>query len=73
MRALYRSPQILILDEPSSALDETSQKEIMEVAFEQESRTVIMVTHRKETLRYADRILYMRDGQIYLNGEVEEE
>ena len=66
MRALYRSPKILILDEPSSALDENSQNEIMDVVFENKSRTVIMVTHRKETLKYVNRIFYMEGGQIYL-------
>ncbi len=66
MRALYRTPNVLILDEPSSALDENSQNEIMNIVFESELRTVIMVTHRKETLKYVDRIFHIKDGQIFL-------
>jgi ABC-type multidrug transport system fused ATPase/permease subunit len=69
MRALYRSPSVLILDEPSSALDEKSQNEIMEIIFSKKLLTTIMVTHRKETLKYADRIFYMREGQIFYEPE----
>lgn len=65
MRALYRKPDLLILDEPSSALDEHSQKEIMEIVFREPRLTVIMVTHRKETLNYVDRIIYLDEGRIY--------
>jgi ABC-type multidrug transport system fused ATPase/permease subunit len=71
MRALYRNPNILILDEPSSALDENSQNEIMDVVFGVESRTIIMVTHRIETLKYVDRVIRIRDGQIVLGNEDE--
>ena len=70
MRALYRSPEILILDEPSSSLDENSQNEIMNIVFENNSRTVIMITHRKETLKHVDRILYLKEGQIFSQKEV---
>jgi len=71
MRALYRNPDILILDEPSSALDENSQNEIMDIVFGIKSRTIIMVTHRIETLKYADRVICIRDGQIFLENEDE--
>lgn len=65
MRALYRTPDLLILDEPSSALDEHSQKEIMEIVFKEPRLTIIMVTHRKETLNYVDRIVYLDEGRTY--------
>jgi ABC-type multidrug transport system fused ATPase/permease subunit len=71
MRALYRTPNVLILDEPSSALDENSQNEIMNIVFESDLRTVIMVTHRKETLKYVDRIFYIKEGQIFLENRSE--
>jgi ABC-type multidrug transport system fused ATPase/permease subunit len=64
MRALYRTPDLLILDEPSSALDEHSQKEIMEIIFKDPRLTIIMVTHRKETLNYVDRIVLLDEGRI---------
>lgn len=65
MRALYRTPDLLILDEPSSALDDHSQKEIMEIVFKEPRLTVIMVTHRKETLNFVDRIVYLDEGRTY--------
>ncbi len=65
MRALYRTPDLLILDEPSSALDEHSQKEIMEIIFKEPQLTIIMVTHRKETLNYVDRIVLLDEGRIF--------
>ncbi len=62
-RALYRNVSILLLDEATSALDETTQTEILNKLAEYESDlTVIMITHRSETLAIADRVIYLDES-----------
>ena len=62
-RALYRNVSILLLDEATSALDETTQTEILNKLAEYESDlTIIMITHRSETLAIADRVIYLDES-----------
>jgi ATP-binding cassette subfamily B protein/subfamily B ATP-binding cassette protein MsbA len=64
-RALLKDAPILILDEPTSALDvETEAEVIRGMRKLMEHRTMIIVAHRLSTIRAADRILLVRDGQI---------
>ena len=72
-RALYTDPAILILDEGTSALDSTTESELME-ALESAShdRTVIIVAHRLSTVRQADRIAFLDDGRIVDIGRFDE-
>jgi ABC-type multidrug transport system fused ATPase/permease subunit len=64
-RALVRNSPILILDEPTAALDPESEKFIME-ALERlmKGRTVITIAHRLSTIRDADEIIVLKDGVI---------
>jgi putative ABC transport system ATP-binding protein len=65
-RALVNSPSILLADEPTGNLDTRTGKEIMAL-FERlhlEKNTIILVTHEREIAEHADRIIYLRDGQI---------
>ena len=56
-RALYKDPQILILDECTNSLDIKTEKQIMnEVNSLKGKKTIIMVTHRLSTLENCDRI-----------------
>jgi len=65
-RALVNEPEIILADEPTGALDSKSGLEVMDIftSFKEQHRTVIMVTHTSEVAKYADRIIYLRDGQV---------
>lgn len=65
-RALANNPAILLADEPTGNLDTTTGEEIM-ILFDKlhrDGNTVIMVTHEKHIAEHAERIVYIRDGQI---------
>lgn len=62
-RALYRNPKILFLDEATSGLDVLSEKSVLTELFKMNS-TVVIVAHRPETIRYADRVLKVENGEI---------
>ena len=65
-RALINDPEIILADEPTGALDSKSGLEVMDIfkKFKNQGKTVVMVTHTTEVARYADRIIYLRDGQV---------
>ena len=61
-RAFYQDADLIILDEPSSALDPNAEYELNRALYEYaEDKTVIFISHRLSTTRHADRI-YMFDG-----------
>ncbi len=70
-RALYGNPRVLVLDEPTSNLDETGEQHLMQT-LEKLSRdrtcTCIMVTHKPSLLRSMDRILVLRNGAVVMFG-----
>lgn len=65
-RALSNRPEIILADEPTGALDSRSGLEIMNIFtnLKKEGKTIIMVTHTAEVAKYADRIIYLRDGKV---------
>jgi putative ABC transport system ATP-binding protein len=66
-RALVNNPWILIADEPTGNLDSKTADEIMELLKnlnEKSKRTIVLVTHNPEHLKYADKIVHMKDGEI---------
>jgi putative ABC transport system ATP-binding protein len=65
-RSLINDPEIILADEPTGALDSKSGLEVMEIfkKFKKEGRTIVMVTHTAEVAKYADRIIFLRDGQV---------
>ncbi|MCA9405965.1 MAG: ABC transporter ATP-binding protein [Candidatus Omnitrophica bacterium] len=72
-RAMLRKPQILILDEATSSLDNISEKAVQE-AINQVSRftTTLIVAHRLSTVQKADKILVLNQGRIVEQGTHEE-
>jgi ABC-type multidrug transport system fused ATPase/permease subunit len=72
-RAIIRNSPILILDEPTAALDTESEKTVME-ALERlmKGRTTIAIAHRLSTIRNADKIVVFKDGVVAEEGPHEE-
>lgn len=63
-RALYRNPEILILDEATAALDNETEEEVMEaIEALQGYKTMIIVAHRLTTIRNCDKIYEIKDGK----------
>lgn len=72
-RAVVRNSPILILDEPTAALDTESEKSVME-ALERlmQGRTVITIAHRLSTIRDADKIVVLKGGIVAEQGTHDE-
>ena len=72
-RAVVRNSPILILDEPTAALDTESEKSVME-ALERlmKGRTVITIAHRLSTIRDADKIVVLKGGYVAEEGTHDE-
>jgi subfamily B ATP-binding cassette protein MsbA len=72
-RAIIRNNPILILDEPTAALDTESEVRVMEALQRlMKGRTVIMIAHRLSTIRNADKIIVLKDGEVAEEGTHEE-
>lgn len=66
-RALVTNPGILLADEPTGALDSKTGDEIMALFDElhNEGNTIIVITHEKEIAEYAQRTIFLKDGNIF--------
>ena len=68
-RAFYRQANILILDEPTSAIDAKAEYEIFNNIFDHyKNKSALIVSHRFSTVRRADRIVVLNQGQIVEQG-----
>ena len=64
-RAVVKDSPILILDEPTAALDALTEQRVLDsLKAWGERRCIFLVTHRLSTIRRADQIVYLRDGQV---------
>jgi len=72
VRVLVLNPRILILDEPTSAIDVLTEKLIQDaLPVITKDRTTIIIAHRLSTIRNADKIVVMEDGRIVEEGTFE--
>jgi ATP-binding cassette, subfamily C, bacteriocin exporter len=69
-RALYRNPEILILDEATSSLDSVAETFVQNAMklFQKESKTVIVIAHRLLTINLAKRIIVLEKGEVVQDG-----
>lgn len=70
VRALYRNPEILVLDEATSSLDSESEKNIKQIVshLKEQGKTILLIAHRLGTVMNADEIFVLRDGQLVEQG-----
>ncbi len=71
-RSLANDPDVILADEPTGNLDSKSGKEIMQLLcnlHKKEGKTIIMVTHDPRLARCAERIAFLKDGQIIKEGK----
>ena len=72
-RAYMRQAQVMILDEPTAALDARSEYEVFERFKElSQGRTTVLISHRFSTVRMADRILVLEQGAVLESGSHEQ-
>ncbi len=68
-RALYKEAPILILDEPTAALDPLAEQEIYEKYMEMaQGKTSLFISHRLSSTRFCDRIFFLEKGRITQQG-----
>lgn len=69
-RALYRNPEILILDEATSSLDPTSEQKVQDTLswFKVQGKTIIIIAHRLTTIKNCDKILVLNQGKLVEQG-----
>ena len=71
-RALVNEPSVIFADEPTGNLDSKAGQQVMAIIqnLNQRGRTVILVTHERDTAEHAKRILRIRDGLIEIDEQV---
>ncbi|WP_312051549.1 ATP-binding cassette domain-containing protein, partial [Acinetobacter schindleri] len=68
-RLLIRQPRILLLDEPTAAIDDVSEKQLIDnLKTYLIGRTMVVATHRRAVLELVDRIIVVNDGKIVMDG-----
>ena len=70
-RALANDPKVIIADEPTGNLDETNEEIIFSILkkLSQMDKCVIVVSHNENILKYADKVLYMKNGKLGVYSE----
>lgn len=68
-RALYRRPGLLLLDEATGAMDRETEAQVLSVLQRlKEDAGIVMVTHRVQSAKYADRVYVIQDGAVQASG-----
>ena len=71
-RAMANDPAIILADEPTGALDSKTGRMVMDLFHQlnrEQGKTIVLITHNQELAEETGRILTMRDGILYTNGE----
>ncbi len=67
-RALYRQPDLIILDDATSAVDPVIEQQILDALRTQMSITAVIVAQRLSTIQLADRVVYLDQGRVVAQG-----
>ena len=68
-RAFLTNPRILILDDSTSAIDSATEDKIQQAIYRiSHNQTTFLITHRLSQIRWADRILVLKQGQLVDQG-----
>jgi ATP-binding cassette subfamily B multidrug efflux pump len=72
-RAVVAKPDVIVLDDVTSSLDATTERDIVEALYREfKDRTAIIISQKVNTIRHADRIVVMEDGRIIAEGSHDE-
>lgn len=72
-RAMLKNPRILILDEATASIDEAREAKIIPAILDfMRGKTTLMITHRPELLKHADRVLQIEEGRVLFFGSPDE-
>ena len=72
-RLLIRQPNILLLDEPTAAIDDVAEKQFIDhLKAKLTHQTLLIATHRRAVLELVDRIIVIHDGKIVMDGPKEQ-
>lgn len=71
-RNFYRDSPIVILDEPTSAIDALAEARIFKYLFAEKDKTIITISHRLTTIEKADVVYMLKDGRLVEQGTAEE-
>jgi ATP-binding cassette subfamily C protein len=61
-RALYNNPEIIILDEPTSSLDEKTENDIIDEITSLKNKTIILITHKTKVLKFFTKVISIKNG-----------
>ena len=72
-RTRIQNNELLLLDEPTVGLDPKTEHELLKTIFEiNRDKTIVWITHHLNSIKYMDRIIFIKDGKVEMNGTHEE-
>ena len=72
-RTLIQNNELLLLDEPTVGLDPKTEHELLKTIFEtNRDKTIVWITHHLNSIKYMDRIIFIKDGKVEMDGTHEE-
>jgi ATP-binding cassette, subfamily B, bacterial len=71
-RAIVRQPRVLILDDATSSVDASVEAQILSALREELHTTLVVIAYRLSTIRLADRVIFLQDGQVAGTGSHDE-